>query len=252
MNVIYKKKFALVTGVSGGIGSSIVEKLCNEGVNVLGVDLVESDYKNLLFKFYKMDLNEFITDTNISNSFFQFIEKWLDGNSLDLLINNAAIQCLGDIKTLDLEIWNKTLNVNLLAPFFLIQGFLDHLINGKGCVINISSIHARATKANFISYATSKAAISGMNRALSVELGSSLSFYCIEPAAVLTNMLKEGFIKYPDKLKELAKCHPSGEISSPDQLADFVYFLFERRIPALQGTAIEFGGGISGRLFDPA
>ena len=118
-------------------------------------------------------------------------------------------------------------------------------------MINISSIHARETKPNFVAYSTSKSAISGMNRALSVELGSSISFYCIEPAAVSTDMLKAGFVNDPEKFLELAKCHPSGEISTPEQLADFIYFLNDSRIPALQGTAIEFGGGISARLFDP-
>jgi NAD(P)-dependent dehydrogenase (short-subunit alcohol dehydrogenase family) len=244
-------RYAIVTGVSGGIGTAIANCLSRNQIKVLGIDNTTPDNLDNLDDFYKVDLQDFVTNLDSRYQFLEHVSNWLGNDKLELLVNNAAIQCLGDIKSLDLEIWNKTLNVNLLAPFFLIQGLLDQLIKGKGCVINISSIHARATKSNFIAYATSKAAISGMNRALSVELGSSLSFYCIEPAAVLTNMLKEGFIKAPEKLKELAKCHPSGEISSPEQLADFIYFLFDKRIPALQGTAIEFGGGISGRLFDP-
>jgi NAD(P)-dependent dehydrogenase (short-subunit alcohol dehydrogenase family) len=252
MSVNFNKKYAIVTGASGGIGRAIVEKLCSEGVKVIGIDLKESNYKNSFFEFYKMDLNEFVTDPKTSVSFFNFIEKWLNGNPLELLINNAAIQCIGEIKNLDISVWNKTLNVNLLAPFFLIQGLLDHLKSIKGCVINISSIHARATKSNFVAYATSKAAISGMNRALAVELGTKISFYCIEAAAVLTDMLKEGFVNAPEKLNVLAACHPSGEISSPTEISEFIYFLFNKRIPALQGTAIEFGGGISGRLYDPA
>jgi NAD(P)-dependent dehydrogenase (short-subunit alcohol dehydrogenase family) len=247
-----KKKFAIITGVSGGIGSTVAKKLCNEGIQVLGLDHKTPDYQHPLFEFYYIDLSKFVTDKKTSNDFFTHLQNCLIGKELDLLINNAAIQCLGEIKELDLNIWNKSLNVNLLAPFFLIQGLLDHLKQAKGCVINISSIHARATKSNFVAYATTKAAISGMNRAMSVELGSSISFYCIEPAAVLTAMLKEGFAKIPEKLSELAACHPSGEISSPQQLSDFIYFLFDKRISALQGTAIEFGGGISGRLYDPA
>jgi len=247
-----KHKYAIITGVSGGIGSAVAEKLCNEGIKVLGIDLKTSNFQHPLFEYFYIDLNHFVTDKEIANDFFNHVQNWLNGNELELLINNAAIQYLGEIKDLDFNIWHKTLNVNLLAPFFLIQGLLENLKQSKGCVINISSIHARATKSNFVAYATSKAAISGMNRALSVELGSVVSFYCIEPAAVLTDMLKEGFVNAPEKLNELAACHPSGEISSPLQLSDLIYFLFNKRIPALQGTAIEFGGGISGRLYDPA
>lgn len=252
MNNQHKQKYAIITGISGGIGSAVAEKLCNEGIKVLGIDVKSSKFHHSLFEYFILDLNQFVTDKNIANDFFEYVHNWLNGNKLDLLINNAAIQCLGQINDLDLNLWNKTLNVNLLAPFFLIQGLLDTLKDAKGCVINISSIHARATKSNFVAYATSKAAISGMNRALAVELGTFVAFYCIEPAAVLTDMLKEGFANAPDKLNQLAACHPSGEISRPSQLSDFIYFLFNNRILALQGTAIEFGGGISGRLYDPA
>ncbi len=241
----------IVTGVSGGIGASIIKKLKSKNIKILGIDQIEPYNMTYLDDFYKLDLEQFVMNTQLRKDFFVYIKKWLNNDKLDLLINNAAIQCLGQVKDLNLEIWNKTLNINLLAPFFLIQGTLDYLINAKGCVINISSIHARETKPNFVAYATSKAAISAMNRALSIELGNSISFYCIEPAAVSTDMLKAGFVNDPEKLQHLAKCHPSGEISTPEQLADFIYFLNESRIPALQGTSIEFGGGISARLFDP-
>lgn len=252
MNIQLKKKYAIVTGVSGGIGSAIAKRLEESNVKILGIDDNKPKDLSFLYDFYKVDLQEIVLNTDARNNFFNYVTNWLGNDKLDLLVNNAAVQCLGNVKDLDLEIWNKTLNVNLLAPFFLIQGLLDQLINSKGCVINISSIHARATKSNFVAYATSKAAISGMNRALSVELGSQVSFYCIEPAAVLTDMLKGGFINKPGKLNDLAACHPSGEISTPDQLAEFIYFLFDKRLSSLQGTAIEFGGGISGRLHDPA
>ena len=244
-------KFAIVTGISGGIGYAIAKRLVESNFKIFGIDYNDPKDPVLLDDFYKVDLQEIVLNEDTRNAFFNYVTKWLGNNKLDLLVNNAAVQCLGNVKDLDLEMWNKTLNVNLLAPFFLIQGLLEKLINSQGCVINISSIHARATKSNFVAYATSKAAISGMNRALSVELGSQVLFYCIEPAAVLTEMLKAGFINKPEKLNDLAACHPSGEISTPDQLAEFIYFLFDKRLTSLQGTAIEFGGGISGRLHDP-
>jgi NAD(P)-dependent dehydrogenase (short-subunit alcohol dehydrogenase family) len=244
--------YAIITGVSGGIGSSLVKRLKDSNIKILGIDFITPNDTSNLDVFYKLDLQDIVINETSRNNFLKFVTNWLGNNNLELLVNNAAVQCLGEIKELDLDTWNKTLNVNLLAPFFLIQGLLDHLINSNGCVINISSIHARATKSNFIAYATSKAAISGMNRALAIELGSSISFYCIEPAAVLTEMLKAGFVNAPSKLNQLAACHPSGEISTPDQLSEFIYFLYDKRIPALQGTAIEFGGGISGKLYDPA
>ena len=118
-------------------------------------------------------------------------------------------------------------------------------------MVNISSVHAKATKPKFVAYATSKAALSGLTRALAVELGSDVAVYGIEPAAVQTPMLLAGFADSPESLSRLAACHPSGRIATPQEVAELVHFLFAARSAGLQGSAIELGGGISGRLHDP-
>jgi NAD(P)-dependent dehydrogenase (short-subunit alcohol dehydrogenase family) len=72
----------------------------------------------------------------------------------------------------------------------LAQGLLPELEKAAGSVINISSIHARLTKKDFVAYDNSKAAISGMTRAMAVDLGPRVRVNSIEPAAIETDMLK--------------------------------------------------------------
>jgi NAD(P)-dependent dehydrogenase (short-subunit alcohol dehydrogenase family) len=246
-----KEKCSIVTGVSGGIGKAIYKKLIEGGVNVLGIDLKEPAQNLNIENFLKVDLNRFADNEQYSIKIINEINKWLNGRELHLIVNNAATQIIADVPNITRASYQLSLNVNLLAPFFLIQAFIDQLIASKGCVINISSIHARMTKPKFLVYATSKSAISSMNRSLAVELGSEIAFYAIEPGAVMTDMLRQGFEEFPELLVELANCHPSKEISTPEQLGEFILFLFNSRISALQGTAIEFGGGISSRIHDP-
>jgi NAD(P)-dependent dehydrogenase (short-subunit alcohol dehydrogenase family) len=179
------------------------------------------------------------------------VTRWLGRRPLGLLVNNAAVQCLGTLEELDRSQWRRLLDVNLLAPFFLIQALLPELKAARGCVVNISSVHAKATKPRFVAYATTKAALSGLTRALAVDVGRDVRVYGIEPGAVLTDMLRQGFAGSPESLNQLADCHPSGEICTPEQIAEVVYFLSSLRIAGLQGSAIEVGGGISGRLHDP-
>jgi NAD(P)-dependent dehydrogenase (short-subunit alcohol dehydrogenase family) len=246
-----KQKCAIVTGVSGGIGKAIYKRLLEEGVNVLGIDIKEPPQNLNIINFLKVDLNQFALGEQYSMDIIAEINKWLNGRELHLIVNNAATQIIANVPNITRSSYHLSLNVNLLAPFFLIQGFIDQLAASKGCVINISSIHARMTKPKFLVYATSKSAISSMNRSLAVELGSEIAFYAIEPGAVMTDMLRQGFEEFPELLVDLANCHPSKEISTPEQLGEFILFLFNSRIAALQGTAIEFGGGISSRIHDP-
>ena len=148
--------------------------------------------------------------------------------------------------------WDKTLTVNAVAPFFLLQGFLEQLIKTHGHVINISSIHSRLTKANFSCYATSKAAVEALTRSLALELSAKgVSVNAIAPAAIATQMLKDGFAESPEKLKELESYHPAGMIGSPEELAAFVKSVTEQKGGFLTGSVLEFNGGIAGRLHDP-
>jgi NAD(P)-dependent dehydrogenase (short-subunit alcohol dehydrogenase family) len=242
---------AVVTGAAGGIGSAICSRLASAGVAVLGVDIVEPAPDNALDEFLRTDLAELVSRESAMESFLRSTSRWLRDRPLDLLVNNAAVQCLGKTEDLDRNTWRYSLEVNLLAPFFLTQALLPRLRAARGCVVNISSAHAKATKPRFVAYATTKAALSGMTRALAVDVGRDVRVYGIEPAAVLTNMLREGFADSPDSLDKLAACHPSGEIASPSQIAEIVYFLASSRIAGLIGSAVEVGGGISGRLHDP-
>jgi NAD(P)-dependent dehydrogenase (short-subunit alcohol dehydrogenase family) len=122
----------------------------------------------------------------------------------------------------------------------------------KGCVINISSIHARLTKPNFVAYATSKAALSGMTRAMAVDLGGRVRVNAIEPAAISTDMLKAGFKDHPEQYAALEQCHPLGRIGTPEEVAALALSIVDGELRFLHGACVGMDGGISARLHDPA
>lgn len=245
------KSCAVVTGAAGGIGTAVCARLAKAGMAVLGVDLVDLVAGHSLDAFVRADLARLANDAAEMGAFARSVTQWLGGRPLELLVNNAAVQRLGTTEQLDRAAWRESLDVNLLAPFFLTQALLPELKAARGCVVNVSSVHAKATKPRFIAYATTKAALSGLTRALAVDVGRDIRVYAIEPAAVLTDMLRAGFAGSPESMNRLANCHPSGEIALPEQVAEVVHFLSSSRIAALEGSAIEVGGGITGRLHDP-
>ena len=199
------------------------------------------------------DLCEFTKNENYREQILNQIKNHLPERLDDfVLINNAAVQILNPVSKLNLSDWDKTLTVNTMAPFFLVQGFLEQLTKTHGHVINISSIHSRLTKANFSCYATSKAALEALTRSLALELSvNGISVNAIAPAAIATQMLKDGFAEEPEKLKELENYHPAGMIGSPEQLGVFVKSITEQRGGFLTGSVLEFNGGIAGKLHDP-
>ena len=246
-------KFAVITGSSGGIGSALVYAFLSDNYSVIGIDSTNSGRNPEGFVEINTDLYEFTKNENYREQILNQIKNYLPERLDDfVLINNAAVQILNPVSKLNLSDWDKTLTVNTMAPFFLVQGFLEQLTKTHGHVINISSIHSRLTKANFSCYATSKAALEALTRSLALELSvNGISVNAIAPAAIATQMLKDGFAEAPEKLKELESYHPAGMIGSPEQLGVFVKSITEQRGGFLTGSVLEFNGGIAGKLHDP-
>lgn len=244
-------KFCLITGATGGIGRSLLKIYKNAGYITLAVD------KGLRPKdldcdvYVEIDLKKLVRDQGYSVTKVEEIKDCLKQDGLFVLINNAAVQLLDSTESITLESWQETMDVNLTAPFLLVQSLLPQIKKAKGGIINIGSIHARLTKKRFISYATSKAALAGLTRALAVDVGRQVRVNMIEPAAIDTDMLRAGFINNPKLFSELNQSHPSGNIGHPDDVAKLALFISEAGIDFLNGSIIGFDGGIGGVLSDP-
>lgn len=246
-----KQSIALITGAAGGIGKALVAAFTERGYRVIGLDQVPKPSNTPCWQYLQVDLQHLIADPGYAESQLALIKELLANDGLNTLINNAAVQLLGGVTSLTMTDWQKTLDVNLLAPFVLTQGLLSELEKANGCVINVSSIHARLTKPNFLAYATSKAALSGMTRAMAVDLAGRVRVNAIEPAAIATEMLKAGFAHHPEKLAQLECCHPQGRIGSPEEVAELALSMASGDMQFMHGACVGLDGGISGRLHDP-
>ncbi|MBE2259443.1 MAG: SDR family oxidoreductase [Rhodobacteraceae bacterium] len=244
--------FAVVTGAAGGIGQATVRGFHAAGYAVIATDLVPAPADLPCRVYLEVDLARTVADTAYSADVFGRIRVLLAGQGLAVLVNNAATQVLGGAETLGRDDWRHTLNVNLLAPFFWTQALLPALEQARGSIINISSIHARLTKPGFVAYSTSKAALSGLTRALALDLGGRVRINAIEPAAVATDMLKAGFIGRPKRFRKLKSCHPVGRIGTPEEVAACALWLASDNAAFVHGSCIALDGGIGAVLYDPS
>lgn len=243
---------AVVTGAAGAIGQAIVHEFAAAGYEVAATDCVPAP-AGLPAAFYlEADLARTVEDEACAGEVFGRLHGWLGGRGLAALVNNAAVQVLGGVDLLQRQDWRATLDVNLLAPFFWAQALLPALQAAQGCVVNISSIHARLTKPGFVAYATSKAALSGLTRAMAVDLGPRVRVNAIEPAAIATPMLQAGFEGRPELLARLQGCHPVGRIGQAREVAVLALAMVEGRAGFMHGACVPLDGGIGGVLHDPA
>ena len=245
------ERYCLITGCAGDIGQSLVRCFSSAGYNVIGIDISTKPENMILHKYLQIDISRIVNEEDYAADFLSDIKRFTNNKGLNVLINNAAIQLLGGVKTLERDDWINTLEVNLLAPFFITKLLLTQLEKVKGSVINISSIHAISTKPNFVAYATSKAALSGLTRSMAIDLGNRIRINAIEPAAIETQMLLDGFNNNSDRLKELKLYHPVGEIGQVDDLSKLAIAIANEELSFLHGACIPFDGGLRARLHDP-
>ncbi|MBC7405204.1 MAG: SDR family oxidoreductase [Cytophaga sp.] len=172
-------------------------------------------------------------------------------SQLKALVLNAAHQVVKPTQELSAADWQATLNVNLLAPFWLTHSFLAELQANQGSMLAISSIHEKLTKPGFVAYATSKAALSGMVRAMAVDLGGRVRCNALCPAAIATPMLKAGFEGRAAAYQQLEAHHPSGRVGTPEEVAQTALFMCSDQAAFMNGSCVDLSGGISARLHDP-
>lgn len=246
-----KRKAVLITGCNGGIGFAISKKLKENDYFLYGLDLHEESSNRFIDEYLNVDLHKLASESSYRNEKLRFLSRSIEKRELEAVINNAAIQILGGIEDLSYEEWGRTLNVNLNAIFLITKCLLGSLKRTRGSVINISSIHARLTKKDFIAYSTSKAALSAFTRSLALDVGSVVRVNGIEPAAINTEMLRAGFNGKHESFSRLEKNHPAGVIGRPDEVASIVEFILTDKLPFLNGAVIALDGGISSVLNDP-
>ncbi|MEO7162449.1 MAG: SDR family oxidoreductase [Bdellovibrionia bacterium] len=220
-----KRYVALVTGSSRGIGKAIAEEFRTLGVHVLAPERSELDLDS---------------PTSIS----RFGERYKD-QGIDILVNNAGINVLSAIDQISSDDWNRMIQVNLTAPFKLIQCFAPGMKKKNwGRILNISSIFGVVTKENRLAYSTTKSGLNGLTRTTSVELGSY---------GILANSLCPGYVdteltrknNSSVEIATIEKKIPLGRMAKTEELSKLAVFLCSEHNSYLTGQSILIDGGFT-------
>ena len=242
MNDLNKKNI-IVTGASGGIGNSIVEKLYDCGANILAsgtkiekLDELKSKFKGL--KILKFDISQI---DKIEN-FIEEASTELGGN-LDCIVNNAGITQDNLAIRMSIDEWKKVIDINLTSTFVLSKSAIKKMLKNKsGKIINITSIVGHTGNLGQANYTASKAGIVAMSKSLAIEYAKkNININCISPGFIKTAMTD----KIDDKFKEIIVSKiPSARLGEPEDIANAVIFLASNQSNYINGETLHVNGGM--------
>ena len=170
-----KGKNIIVTGASGGIGNSIIEKLNQAGANILASGTRIEKLEELKGKYGNIKTLKF--DISQSDKIEEFIEnasKQLGG--LDCVVNNAGITQDNLAIRMNIDEWKKVIDINLTSTFLMSKFAIKKMLkNKKGKIINITSVVGHTGNLGQANYTASKAGIIAMSKSLAIEYAKKIS-----------------------------------------------------------------------------
>ena len=238
-----KDKNIIVTGASGGIGNSIVEKLSQNGANILATGTKMEKLEELKEEFNNIKILKF--DISQHDKIEEFIENATKelGGSLDCIVNNAGITKDNLTIRMSLEEWSKVININLTSTFLMCKYSIKKMLKNKsGKIINITSVVGHTGNVGQANYTASKAGIVAMSKSLAIEYAKkNINVNCISPGFISTAMTDQIDEKFKETI--IAKI-PSNRLGKPEDIANAVNFLSSDQSDYINGETLHVNGGM--------
>ena len=242
MNILENKNI-IVTGASGGIGNAIIKKLNEAGANILASGTRIEKLEELKKNFENIKILKF--DISQSDKIEEFIENATNelGGSLDGIVNNAGITQDNLAIRMNLDEWQKVININLTSTFLMSKFAIKKMLKNKsGKIVNITSVVGHTGNLGQANYTASKAGIVAMSKSLAIEYAKkNININCISPGFIKTAMTD----KIDEKFKEVIISKiPSARLGEPDDIANAVLFLSSDQSDYINGETLHVNGGM--------
>lgn len=239
------KRVALVTGGTGGIGSSLCKKLARMG------HVVATTYRNeqkarewekemkkegFTFHLYKCDVADFEDSQRVVKSIVAEL------GPIQILINNAGITRDSSLRKMSLDQWRQVISSDLDSVFNVTRPAIDYMLDsGWGRIINISSINGQKGQFGQSNYAAAKAGMHGFTKALALEVArKGITVNTVSPGYIETDMI----MAVPENIRtSIMGQIPVGRFGTPDDVAHVVSFLCSDESGFITGANLSTNGG---------
>lgn len=239
-------RIALVTGGAGGIGSRIVEDLCDLGATVAVCDINEQGAAEVAGRFgsahaFGVDLSDRSSISALADAVLASLGR------VDVLINNAGWDKVGPFVQSDPEVWDRLIAINLRAPMQLTQAFLPGMMERQwGRLLFVSSDAARVGSMGEAVYTACKAGLVGFAKTIAREAArNAITSNVVCPGPSDTPLLQEVAAGNPKLVESLKRGIPLGRLGTARDVAGAVAFLSSERAEYITGQTISVSGGLT-------
>jgi len=241
----------LVTGAASGMGRATAELFAAAGANVVATDVTETAVIALADALTARGLSAAAWALDVADA--AAIQRVTDAaaarfGGLDILVNNAGISAFSPIDSADYEaVWTRAVAVLLTAHQRLVRAALPYLRRSASPrIVNIASTEALGATSRDSPYAAAKAGVTGLTRALAVELGKEgITVNCICPGPILTGMT-EG-LPEADRQTFAQRRTALRRYGRPEEVAHMTLSLALPAASYITGAVIPVDGGLMAR-----
>lgn len=246
--MLLENKIAIVSGGASGIGTSIAEKMIEEGATVIIGDFNEAAGAAAAEKlgekceFVKLDVSKENDWQNIQK---YVVDKY---QKLDVLVNCAGITGGAlDVEHEDMDDWNKVFGVNAVGTFLGCKYAMQNMANG-GSIVNINSMAAIFAEPVAVAYCASKGACRMITKSAALygaKKSPAIRVNAVNPGSTRTPMLDEICRLQPEVMNAQKKKLPLGDFAEPEDIANMVVYLASDKAKYITGGDFLVDGGIS-------
>lgn len=236
------KKFALVTGASGGLGQAISMRLAEAGYSLyLHYNKNEKGIQTLLEQLSRFD-GEYIPVKADLASKTGYMDLAANVFSLDAIVHNAGNAVYGLLEDLEETEAEQLIQIHVTSPLLLTKKLLPKMVQKKsGSIVIMSSIWGQTGAACEVAYSMVKGAQISFAKALGKELApSGIRVNAVAPGVISTPMLT-GFS--PEEIGSITEEIPAGRLGLPGEVAESVEFLLSDRAAYITGQVLAVNGG---------
>ncbi|WP_404350602.1 3-oxoacyl-ACP reductase FabG [Sutcliffiella horikoshii] len=238
-------KVAIITGAANGIGLEAARVFLKEGAKVALVDYDAMTGEKRVAElqaegeaaFYQVDVSN---ESQVVEMVAMVKERF---GKIDILINNAGITKDNMLLKMSGEDFQKVMEVNVNGVFNCTQAVVPHMLeNGKGKIINTSSVSGIYGNVGQTNYAASKAAVVGMTKSWAKEFGrKNINVNAVAPGFVETAMVET----IPEKMiQTMLQLVPLQRLGKPSDVANAYLYLASDESDYVNGTVLHVDGGV--------
>lgn len=242
----FNGRVALITGGGSGIGATAARGFSARGARVVVADLNATAAARVAGEIGPGARGEGLDVTDPASVQALFARLAADGIVPDVLVNCAGIREIVHPLDLSFEEWNRILAVNVTGSFLVAQAFARELrdLGRRGAIVNLGSTSGILATESRAAYVTSKHAVAGLTKQLSLDLGPlGIRVNAVAPGVTRTPLTENVFFDDPDFSRKLAHLYPLGRAGEPEDVAAAILFLASDAADYITGTILPVDGG---------